>query len=196
MSSGRNLTLAAIEKRPFRELPVNSYPRPSAVRRHGRGGAEEALQGARRRWRGRGACDMGSAFVVLGAFYRPAIGELAAIAKAAVHIELPTMGVAIPLYHRAGVAALQPEVGPRGRRRGEAGRESERGGRNGQFHVPSFPLTKDVKPAKPPSLGEGWRGASHFWKVASEPCVGYPITHAARFEHLRRCPAFTSEREG
>ena len=145
MSSGRNLTLAAIEKRPFRELPVNSYPRPSAVRRHGRGGAEEALQGARRRWRGRGACDMGSAFMVLGAFYRPAIGELATIAKAAVHIELPTMGVAIPLYHRAGVAALQPEVGPRGRRRSEAGRESERGGRNGQFHVPSFPLTKHVK---------------------------------------------------
>ena len=143
---------------------------------------------------------MGSAFVVLGAFYRPAIGELAAIAKAAVHIELPTMGVAIPLYHRAGVAALQPEVGPRGRRRGEAGRESERGGRNGQFHVPSFPLTKDVKPAKPPShiqrLGEGWRGASHFWKVASEPCVGCPITHTARFEHLRRCPAFAPEREG
>ena len=94
MSSGRNLTLAAIEKRPFRELPVNSYPRPSAVRRHGRGGAEEALQGARRRWRGRGACDMGSALVVLGAFYRPAIGELAAIAKAAAHIEFPTMGVA------------------------------------------------------------------------------------------------------
>src|SRR6516164_2334527 len=111
-------------KRPFRELRVSSYPRPSAVRRHGRGGAEEALQGARRRWRGRGACDMGSAFVVLGAFYRPAIGELAAIAKAAVHIELPTMGVTIPLYHRAGVAALQPEVGPRGcRGGGEATRE-------------------------------------------------------------------------
>ena len=143
---------------------------------------------------------MGSAFVVLSAFYRPATGELAAIAKAAVHIELPTMGVAIPLYHRAGVAALQPEVGPRGRRGGEAGRESECGGRNGQFHVSSFPLTKDVKPAKPPShiqrLGEGWRGASHFWKVASEPCVGCPITHAARFEHLRRCPAFTPQREG
>jgi len=80
---------------------------------------------------------MGSAFVVLGAFYRPAIGELAAIAKAAVRIELPTMGVAIPLYHRAGVAALQPEVA-RGGQRGEAGRESERGDRNGQFHVPSF----------------------------------------------------------
>jgi hypothetical protein len=88
---------------------------------------------------------MGSAFAVLSAFYRPAIGELAAIAKAAVHIELPTMGVAIPLYHRAGVAALQPEVGPRGRRRSEASREGEHGGRNGQFHVPSFPLTKDVK---------------------------------------------------
>src|SRR5215472_5557440 len=99
---------------------------------------------------------MGSAFVVLGTFYRPAIGELAAIAKAAVHIELPTMGVAIPLYHRAGVAALQPEVGRRGN---EAGRESKCGGRNGQFHVSSFPLTKDVNPAKPPShiqrLGEG-----------------------------------------
>ena len=95
---------------------------------------------------------MGSAFVVLGAFYRPAIGELAAVAKAAVHIELPTMGVAIPLYHRAGVAALQPEVGPRGRRRGEAGRESERGGRNGQLHVPSFPLTKDVNRQSRPAI--------------------------------------------
>src|SRR6516164_5828517 len=116
---------------------------------------------------------MGSAFVVLGTFYRSAIGELATIAKAAVHIEFPTMGVAIPLYHRAGVAALQPEVG---RRRGEAGRESERGGRDGQFHVPSFPLTKDVKPAKPPSLGEGWRGASHFWKVVSRAVLGCPIT--------------------
>jgi hypothetical protein len=29
-----------------------------------------------------------------------------------------------------------------------------------------------------------------------EPCVGCPITHAARFEHLRRRPAFTSERKG
>jgi hypothetical protein len=123
---------------------------------------------------------MGSAFVVLGAFYRPAIGEPAAIAKAAVHIELPTMGVAIPLYHRAGIAALQPEVGPRGGRRGEAGRESERGGRNGQFHVPTFPLTKDVKPERRPAiynaLKKAGRGASHFWKVASEPCVGCPIT--------------------
>ena len=128
---------------------------------------------------------MGSAFVVLGAFYRPAIGELATTAKAAVHIESPTMGVAIPLYHRAGVAALQPEVGPRGRQRGEASRESEGGDRNGQFHVPSFPLTKDVKPAKLPShiqrLGEGWRGASHFWKVASEP---YERCRAARFPAL------------
>ena len=109
---------------------------------------------------------MGSAFVVLGTFYRSAIGELAAIPKAAVHIELPTMGVAIPLYRRAGVAALQPEVGPRGRRRGEAGRESERGGRNGQFHVPSFPLTKDVKL----KAAQSWRRLarrSHFWKVAS-----------------------------
>jgi len=95
---------------------------------------------------------MGSAFVVLGAFYRPAIGELAAIAKAAVHIELPTMGVTIPLYHRAGVAALQPEVGPRGCRRGEAGREGERGGRNGQFHVPSFALTKDVNRQNRPAI--------------------------------------------
>ena len=55
---------------------------------------------------------MGSAFVVLGAFYRPAIGELAAIAKAAVHIELPTMGVAIPLYDRAGVAACSQKSAP------------------------------------------------------------------------------------
>jgi hypothetical protein len=154
VSSGRNLTLAAIEKRPFRELPVNSYPRPSAVRRHGRGGAEETLQGARRRWRGRGACDMGSAFVVLGAFYRPAIGELAAIAKAAVHIELPTMGVAIPLYYRAGVAALQPEVGPRGRRRGKAGRESERGGRNGAISCPLLPSHKRRKTGK---AAQPWR---------------------------------------
>ena len=79
---------------------------------------------------------MGSAFVVLGAFYRPAIGELAAVAKAAVHIELPTMGVAIPLYHRAGVTALQPEVGPRGRQRGDAGRESERAIAMGNFMSP------------------------------------------------------------
>jgi hypothetical protein len=132
---------------------------------------------------------MGSTFVVLGTFYRPAIGELAAIAKAAVYIELPTMGVAILLYRRAGVAALQPEVGPRG---GVAGRESECGGRNGQFHVSSFPLTKDVKPAKPPAIyTTPWRsrGGSHFWNVASEPCVGCPITHAARFERPRRCPA-------
>src|SRR5215467_14534085 len=112
---------------------------------------------------------MGSAFVVLSAFYRPAIGEPAAIAKAAVHIVLPTMGAAIPLYDRAGVAALQPEVGPRGRRRSEAGRESECGGRNGQFHVSSFPLTKDVKRQSRPlshiqRLGEGWRGAWNFWK--------------------------------
>jgi hypothetical protein len=106
---------------------------------------------------------MGSAFVVLGTFYRPAIGEFAAIAKAAVHIKFATIGVAIPLYHRAGVAALQPEVGPRGRRRGEAGRESERGSRNGQFHVLSLPLAKDVKPAKRLShiqpLGENRRFA-------------------------------------
>jgi hypothetical protein len=37
----------------------------------------------------------------------------------------------------------------------------------------SFPLTKDVKPAKPPShiqrLREGWRGASYFWKVSLHP---------------------------
>ena len=79
---------------------------------------------------------MGSALVVLGAFYRPAIGELAAIAKAAAHIEFPTLGVAIPLYRRAGVAALQPEVGPRGRRRGEAGRESERAAAMGNFMSP------------------------------------------------------------
>src|SRR5215469_11819891 len=107
---------------------------------------------------------MSSAFVVLGTFYRPAIGELAAIAKAAVHIELPTMGVAIPLYHRAGVAAVQPEVGPRGRRRGEAGRESECGGRNRQFHVSSLPpheRRKTGKAAQPYAtrLGEGWRNA-------------------------------------
>ena len=79
---------------------------------------------------------MGSAFAVLGGFYRLAVGELAAIAKAAAHIELPAMGVATSLYHRGGIAAVQPEVGCRGRRRGEAGRESERGGRDGQFHFP------------------------------------------------------------
>jgi hypothetical protein len=140
---------------------------------------------------------MGSAFVVLGTFYRSAIGELTAIAKAAMHIELPTMGVAIPLYHRAGVAALQPEVGPRGRWRGEAGRESECGGRNGQFHISSFPLTKDVKPAKPPShiqLLEARRFALLEGRIrAVRPP---PITHSARFERLRRCPAFAPKREG
>src|SRR5215469_9597860 len=127
---------------------------------------------------------MGSAFVVLGTFYRLAIGELAAIAKAAVHIELPTMGVAIPLYRRAGVAALQPEVGPRGRWGGEAGRESECSGRNGQFHVSSSPLTKDVKPAKPPSHiqrpGEGaalrTSGRLHPSRASA---AGSPTRHAS-----------------
>ena len=36
---------------------------------------------------------MGSAFVVLGAFYCPAVSELAAVAKAAAYIVFPAMGV-------------------------------------------------------------------------------------------------------
>src|SRR5207248_1575840 len=54
----------------------------------------------------------------------------------------------------------------------------------GNFMSPPFPLTKDVKPVKPPSpiqrLGEGWwRGASHFWKVASRAVRRLP-------DHTRR----------
>jgi hypothetical protein len=68
-----------------------------------------------------------------------------------------------------------PAARSRGGRRGEAGRESERGGRSGQFHVPSFPLTKDVKPAKPPShirrLGSSC--SRRVSTARSRPCVSF-----------------------
>ena len=61
---------------------------------------------------------MGTAFLVLGAFYCPAVRELAAVAKAAAYIVFPAMGVANPLYRRGGIAALQPKFGRRRCRRG------------------------------------------------------------------------------
>ena len=61
---------------------------------------------------------MGPAFVVLAAVYRLAVGELAAIAKPALHMVLPAIGVATPLHYPGGIAALQPEVGGRGHWRG------------------------------------------------------------------------------
>ena len=76
---------------------------------------------------------MALAFPALVTFYRLAIGELAAIAKAAAHMELPAMGVATSLYRPGVIPALQPEVGCRGHRRGDAGHERERGSRDGQF---------------------------------------------------------------
>jgi hypothetical protein len=58
---------------------------------------------------------MGSAFVVLGAFYCPAVGKLAAVAKAAAYMEFPAMGVANPLYRRGGsgpAAKIRPPALP------------------------------------------------------------------------------------
>ena len=76
---------------------------------------------------------MGSAFLVLGAVYHLSVSKLAAIAEAAEYGELPAMSIATPLNHPAGIAALQPEVGRRGR---EVGCKSEPGGRDERFHFP------------------------------------------------------------
>jgi hypothetical protein len=79
---------------------------------------------------------MGSAFPVLGAVYHLAVGELAAIAEAAEYMELPAMGVATPLHHPAGIAAVQPEVGRRGCRRRSRPRERGRQPRSAiSFHL-------------------------------------------------------------
>jgi hypothetical protein len=79
---------------------------------------------------------MGSAFLVLGAVYHLSVSKLAAIAEAAEYGELLAMSIATPLNHPAGIAALQPEVGRRGRRGREVGCKSEPGGRDEQFHFP------------------------------------------------------------
>ena len=79
---------------------------------------------------------MGSAFLVLGAVYHLSVSKLAAIAEAAEYGELPAMSIATPLNHPAGIAALQPEVGRRGRPGREASCKSEPGGRDKRIHFP------------------------------------------------------------
>jgi len=83
---------------------------------------------------------MGPAFVVLAAVYRLAVGEVAAIAKPALHMVLPAIGVATPLHYPGGIAALQPEVGGRGHWRGaDRSRQRERGSHSVQSHFPLPP---------------------------------------------------------
>jgi hypothetical protein len=97
---------------------------------------------------------MGSAFVVLGAVYRLAVGELAAIAEAALYMVLPATGVATPLHYPGRIAALQPEVGRRGRWRGAGhSRQRERGSHSMQSHF-SLPKPNALFFESIPEIGE------------------------------------------
>src|SRR6516162_7226210 len=128
---------------------------------------------------------MGSAFVVLAAVYRLAVGELAAIAKPALHMVLPAIGVATLLHYPGGIAALQPEVGGRGRWRGaDRSRQRERGSRSVQSHFPLPP------PAMAPSEYTGPEKAGTVPRHPTATASHLDSTRPGRPVACRRRTAF------